>query len=284
MVETEYCTLNNHQIRLYKVPDQCNNIKRYPSVTSICGIETDMSQWHKKEKHWQEIVLYANTVGTFGHYKIQCDLAQEWGVMNPPLEFSPDQQKAFNQWMNHFPFKRTESTIQDATEKIMLLYEEWKHHYNPQHPYYIIHNQSRLANVYPFEIKIKSHRFGYAGSIDIIAALLHKTYTKPKNTIIDIKTNDSESHKYDLQIYAYYLTFKDNYPEIPIDDYRILHVPKDTEHYEYIFNSLKDDERDLKNQWLSCIAEFYIKYGDDLDALKEIKPHVLSELKKEGII
>jgi hypothetical protein len=274
--------------RFYEIPSKIQNIMYYPSVTAICGYESDFTSWYSSEKNWREIQLFANTVGTFLHYKIQSYLANKWEIMRPPLDFSPIQQNAFNNWFDKFQYhpksQNNEMGIRETTEKIMLLFEEFSYDYQPQPPKQLINGTMQDANLYPFEIKLHSERFGYAGSMDIITSLrLRNESGIYKNYILDLKTTYTDSTKYDLQLIAYYLAFRDIYPNIPIDEIGILYLAKDTKNYKYKFTTYDDKEmKQNRIKWLNTVKKFYLAYGENYP-LTLSRNRILENIKNEGI-
>ena len=269
--------------RFYEIPNKINQINYYPSVTAICGYESDFSKWHDKEKNWREIQLFATTIGTFLHYKIQSFLANKWGIMRPSLEFNEEQQNAFNSWFDTFPYHPQNQEnimgIREATEKIMFLFEDWFYDYKPQLPRQLINGKWDEANLYPFEIKLRSERFGYAGAMDMLLSLNQEN----KNYLLDIKTTYTDNQKYDLQIMAYCLAFEEMYQNIKIDEIGLLYFAKDTKHYQYKFIRYTQKELgELRLEWLMLIKKFYSAYGDNYP-LSFSKDRILQNLATEGI-
>lgn len=262
-IKVSYIELDNKNYRIYNIYTD-NKEYKFPSVTSIFGINENkgINIWKRKEKNWQEISDFATTIGTFCHWRIQFDLAKSWDIKTPLLDFNSNQSKQFKEWYNKFPYNKNteiEISIHNSIQKIMKYYNDWKWLYNPQFPITIKNNIQSEANIYPFEIKIYSEKYGYAGSIDVICSLMNNNIKH--NCLVDIKTSIIHDQYY-LQLMAYKIAFDDLYPHIPLDEFRILCIPKDIDKYKYYkFDTIPDLNMKLyKFRWFNQLADFWEKY------------------------
>lgn len=270
---------NGTNARIYCVKDaQHGHVSKYPSVTTILNLYNEYESWQERKANAKEILLYAQTTGILGHWRVQNELADKWDIMPVDLELSAEQQKAYGLWNSQFPYDDKEMGIELAMEKIMDMYEQWYDKYHPIHP---IHPHTKQPlNIYPFEIYVYSKKFGYAGSLDIMANILFKNISH--NCLIDIKTNTTSKLAYKLQCTAYKIAFEENYPQIPIDEIRILHLPKNAVTWNYTFRKWRKPIEYYKPMWLRNLGHFYLQYGDEYP-LSLIKEQVLSNIEKEGI-
>jgi hypothetical protein len=273
----EYITApNGKKFRIYNFKTN-NHVEKYPSVTSILGTveKPYLKIWKAKNYgNTDKILAYANTVGTIAHYIVQKELATKWGVRVPQLTLNEEQQTAYNEWREVFPFYDKFISIKDAIEQIKFFMNDWLWDNNPQPPFRIVNGEKKDLNIDPFEFTIKCAVYGYAGSIDLLCSI------KGRNILVDIKTNDKDDYDdYFLQTNAYFLGFKEMYPDIPIDAIHILNLPKENKakvkHYRYSFEEVELNP----NKWLNTVKDFYISYGN-ISPMNEYKDLVLTNIAK----
>ncbi|WP_372673568.1 hypothetical protein [Acidithiobacillus sp.] len=274
-IKKEPIIFNGKEIRIYNINDKGH----YPSVTTILDIDNSYMDWSIHVKNAKEILLYAQTVGTIAHWRIQNFLADKWNVPNIDLELSKIQQQKYNEWFNKFPYDTCHFGIELTIEKIMDIFEDWYYTYKPELP--LNKKNKQNLNIYPFEKIIYSHKFCYAGSIDIIASILFKK-NKRLNCLLDIKTSDSEKISFKLQTVAYLYALKEIYPEIDIDEIRIIQIQKSIKHYNYFFRKWKKPIEYYWKMWLKLLGLYYLKYGNEYP-LSLYKNTVLTNIKNEGI-
>lgn len=272
-------------VRFYLVKNPLNqDISYYPSVTTILSTGKDMFWWYKKEQYAKEITLHANTVGTFAHYKLQAQLASMWGLSPPDLSLSNEQQRALDSWFTEFPFtpsfkKEKPMSFKHCIDKIDMIVGDWIFQMKPKPP---IQSNGREYNIYPFEIKNWSDRYGYAGSMDVLASL--ERYNN-ENYVVDIKTNDKQPDDYYMQCTAYQIGVLEQHPDLVIKGIKILNLPKDEPKkgcdFDYRFTD-PPANKDYRKMWLHKVFEFYNKYGDTYP-LNLHKERILKNLKEDGI-
>ncbi len=275
-IEEYITTPNGKRFRLYVFRNQTHT-EKYPSVTSILSTveKPYLKIWKAKNGgNVDKILVYSNTVGTMAHYIVQKELANRWGVRVPQLTLNPEQQKAYNEWRDGFPFYEKFISIKDAIEQIKFFMNDWLWDHNPQPPFRIVNGEKKELHIDPFEFKIKCMIYGYAGSIDVLCSI------KGRNILVDIKTNDKDDHEdYFLQTNAYFLGFKEMYPDVPIDAIHILNLPKESKakvkHYRYSFEEVELNP----TKWLNTVKDFYTTYGD-LVPMNEHKNRILGNIDK----
>jgi hypothetical protein len=282
------------KIRFYELDDEINkdNMK-VPSVTTILGLIDNFKDWKEKEKYAFEIMLYAQIVGCLGHWRVQNELSKAWGLGYVDLELNSIQKYHYTQWIEDFPYSEKENGVRSAMEKIVNFYKDWFETFQPIHPYVEKTVRGKTIKdeipLNPFEYPILSKKYGYAGSIDILASIKIEKRKGSKKIpkrlpicIVDIKTTKNFKQDYKLQCAGYEMGFLEMHPEYTIDDVRILYLPKNTIDWDYSFPKFRKGLEVYRIKWLEKVAEFYMVYGDE-EPVCFYKEDILSNIEKYGI-
>ncbi len=114
---------------------------------------------------------------------------------------------------------------------------------------YIDWLHSEIAKIHEVEFTVHSMEHGYAGTMDLLATFRGDEYP----SIIDLKTSNSVSSDWPLQLSAYRIAYQEM-TGIPVGKRAILRVPKKgeciPELYEYVDHE-EDDQAwmDLLSYW-----------------------------------
>ena len=168
-----------------------------PSVTTIIQEMTPeppgITNWKKKNPNWEKQLHRKATIGTVAHYRILKRYAPPGVLPLPDIK------------MCDFP--------DDLAEKAEIAE--------------MMFNSLNLKMKPPYfpEYTVLSHKFKYAGTLDLYGTLLSDDrWSENGNFVIDLKTSNAVHDTYGMQLSAYRHALEEMHPENKVDGAAIINI------------------------------------------------------------
>lgn len=257
-----------------------------PSVTTVCNVVPSkwVEKWKARTKHSTEISNLLSTAGTIVHYKGANILAELWDLPRIPIDFGPSNVKTVKKYYindEKFPVTQYRDGLLSIVDKCVEAFTYWVEEYNPKPPIHEIGaRKGRTLSIHPCEKVVFHKRLYYAGTADLLCSI------NGENWLVDLKSNDHSSARYDLQLSGYRACLLDMLPTTKFKNIAILNLRLSHEIMSRVsdnFVTYRFSPKIIQDRlWMMLLGGFYYENRHD-PIVGSNAPKVFWYLKKRKI-